>query len=344
MKHAIVVLLSALACWTAHGQGIVSPPGASSVQVKSVAAAANPQMEKYGAGHLMLVKHDFRGLEALYAEARLDAARDPEGFQAIETFFSCLPGRYGNGVMDPDVELANARAWVLAFPASVPAATQLARVVLQHASAPGTRSWSLLEEALLEARDALERVRQPGQFDSMWQAARIGVAGALGSSPRQVLAAVLAADKLDAPGRVFFNLAVEAMAPGETDAKTELAALASLAVQRTSKREGRTMYAVVYLRAARLASALRREPFGSGWMVWDDMKASLADQQQRYPETWVTSTRGALACLAGDRATTADMIGTSQPDPSSRWIWQYWGGARLYDRCKAAIRGQLPAA
>lgn len=304
-----------------------------------------PSFIDYLDAYPRLQQQEFTKVESLYAAAVQQSAVNSNR-NGVESFFGALrAGSGGVGGNTPEATAAwnVARQWVQTFPNSVPAAIFLGRLAVRDAGA--LSDWTEQERRAAEAMNALDHVEEPGRKDPMWNATYIALQAMRGSSPTQTLAFVKARlPIMSEPGEMFFEEVVAALQLRSTDALPQLRELAYLAIQRTEKKRGKGMHAVVYLSAFFHAPALRLAPFKHGVTDWSIMDQALTDLLKYRPSASDQVQHAAMACVAQDKRRAIELLGrapgNSGPEAA---IWRAWGGDAFYERCKAwAFGPSLP--
>ncbi|KRD55145.1 hypothetical protein ASE52_02370 [Acidovorax sp. Root275] len=303
---------------------------------------AQPSFHDYMDAYPRLQRQEFAQVESLYATAvQQPAAKSSRN--GAESFFSALRARSGGaGGNTPEATAAwgLARQWVQASPNSVPAAIFLGRLAVRDA--PANRDWAAQERQTTEAIKALDKVREQGRTDPMWNSTYIALQTMGGATPAQTLAMVKAhLPAMSEPGEMFFEDVVAALDLKSTDALSQLKELSELAVQRTAKTQGTGMHAVIYLAAFHHMPALRLNPFKPGLIEWETIDAALTDLSNQRPNSINQVHHAALACLAQDRKRAIELLtGLFEPKDINTAIWNSWGGEVFYQRCKVWAYGQ----
>lgn len=247
---------------------------------------AQPTFRDYMGAYQLLERQAFSQVESLYAAASEQPATNSSR-NGAESFFSALRARSGGvGGNTPEATAAwdVARQWVQASPTSVPAAIFLGRLAVRDA--PANRDWAAQERQTSEAIQALDKVKEQGRKDPMWNATYIALKTMGGATPAQTVALVKAhLPAMSEPGEMFFEEVVTALDLKSTDALPQLRELADMAVQRTAKTRGKGMHAVIYLSAFFHAPALRLAPFKPGVTDWNTMDTALTDLVSHRPSS-----------------------------------------------------------
>jgi hypothetical protein len=293
-----------------------------------------------GAPLSLFVAHRFEEMERLYSQVLSARSRNQWGEFHTEEFvrhldLSLTGARVTDVVLPTREELdTHTTAWVAHSPQSAPAAIARANYLLQRADLfYRGQEWPKGEALTREAHALLLRVRPISQADPTWHAAWLYVAKQQGWDPQQIMEAAEAAADGEPRALGPWMTATAALSPDGNGAGL-LPPLAELAIRKSRNTEGLSLYARIYLHAARTYSAVRYSPFRGGGLEWPKLNIALIDLYTRYPEPGVLNQHAALACLAGERGAAAALLRRIGSQPDERW-WKFWGGVRLYERCKA---------
>lgn len=321
-----------------------------SATLTSAAQPAAGYLQLEGQASKLFPNRDFEKLNALYQEISAIQEPDKNGETRLEKFFKNFTETSFNHGMPPTTDLvAVGTDWVNAYPDSVAAAVYLGRVTrnavrqiiyLDRKKPGSTESWATQEAMINKALVQLERVRTQGATDAMWHATYITLISMNGATSQRKLRAYSdALAKIPNPAPDFFQSATNALDLRETKAFPELREMAALAASKTSAREGMAMYAVVYITAIQSTYDLKVAPFGRSGATWPIMDTALSDLYQRYPSQDTQNLHPILACLAQDKARTAQLLLQLPADKVQR-MWASWPGTtQLYERCKGWALG-----
>lgn len=308
-------------------------------------AAGFPQLEAQAPK--LFANRDYEKLNALYQEISAIQERDKNGEARLEKFLKIFAE---NSFNQPATDLVGLGTdWVSAYPDSVAAAVYLGRatsdtvrrIIYLDRKKPGsTESWATQEAMINKALVQLERVRTQGATDAMWHATYLTLISMNGATSQRKLRAYSdALAKIPNPASDFFQSATNALDLRETKAFPELREMAALAAAKTSAREGMAMYAVVYITAIQGNYDLKVAPFGRNGANWPIMDTALSDLYQRYPSQDTQNLHPILACLAKDKARTAQLL-LQLPADKVQGMWASWPGTtQLYERCKGWALG-----
>jgi hypothetical protein len=286
--------------------------------------------------YMALQAKRYEDIEAFYAKVRKERRREPDGQFLFETFYWNLPWHSTDDPKDadywPKVDAATA-AWVAHSPNSHLALMNRAFVLARRAEhlQAINGSWKEVDRFAAEAKRMVLASKKLGASDANWHATRLRVASVEGVPRADVLDLIHAAAEADPyPLRIWQEAAI-ALSPTGQPAE-DLIWLMRLAVQRTSAKEGTTMYARVLASAYWMYPELTARPFAVG-LNWNAAHESLTELKQRYPAAYDPNLHGALACIAHDRTATAASLAQAAKAPRSD-VWERWGGKSHFARCQ----------
>jgi len=107
----------------------------------------------------------------------------------------------------------------------------------------------------------------------------------------------------------------------------EIEEFAREAVRRTSKQEGRSMYARIYWYASQ--RYYQNDLFTKSMAAWPRMKEGFEDLMVRYPDPWNLNNYAKFACLASDKQTARELLKRIHPDP----VIDAWDPPELLQWC-----------
>jgi hypothetical protein len=107
----------------------------------------------------------------------------------------------------------------------------------------------------------------------------------------------------------------------------EIEQFANDAVARTKAGEGQGMYARIYWFLSQ--SEFDKQLFPRSLVDWRKMRAGFEDVIARYPDAWNINNYARFACMAGDRATTNELLQRIGATP----LKEAWTPAELFGRC-----------
>ena len=286
-----------------------------------------------------LAKQEFAKLDAAYLLVQAQSDRDPDGRSEAEILhhtitYAPLIKEISRSIGPMDL----ARKWTAASPDSVLAATFLATMAIDAAKARGTsKNWREQETQTNEALEQLKRAESRGKSDVMWHATYMTLMSQAGATPKQVVGYLKnALEHVSQPSPDFFKRVVDAVRLDGEDGLVHIREIATLAAAKTAQHSGKAMYGLVYVTAFDTKDLLQRNPFAYG-MDWKTVDAAIIDLTRRYPDRDTSNTHAMLACIAGDRGRTAQLMKQLPPplaDAKARWRY-FSGSDQMYQRCEA---------
>jgi hypothetical protein len=279
----------------------------------------------------LLLAGRFADLEQLYVKESASTARRGTEMPSVFYFHRMQLGLHAQAWEQDDQAT---RRWLHAFPRSVPAAIARSYALTRRTRTLESRGeWGKIDALLKEQRVLLAGVRKQAAKDVTWHTLHVSLGRHAGWPLARIKAAIEDAMRADATSMYFYDAAAYALMPDSRQSPESLAWLARTAAAHTRATHGLAMYASIYLWTVDRSVEIRRQPFTTGLIDWPLMDQGLADLHERQPGPGILNHHAALACLAGDKARTAAMLGkmgTQSMEP----IWKDWGGAPLLERCK----------
>jgi hypothetical protein len=267
------------------------------------------------------LQEDFSQLEEVSRVYRTEKNRTSSGLWKLTLFY----GGIGSAIMTQtrgketeagfrELEEKIAR-WTQKYPASPSAHIALSMALINHgwayrgdgyASTVKPEAWAPFRKYIAMARQNLERHKAVAAADPRWYETMLTVARAENWDRGQF-------DSLlnEALGRepLFYQtyfLALEYLLPKWHGGTQEIEAFAQDATRRTSKQEGRGMYARIYWFAAQ--TQFRNAIFTDSLATWSRMKDGFEDVVARYPDAWNLNNYAKFACLAQDKPKTRELL------------------------------------
>lgn len=278
----------------------------------------------------------YADVEAYYAKVLKERPRDEKGEFVLDRMIWSTPVFSSDDPKAddywPKTDAITTR-WLAHSPDSVLAAISRARALVRRAEHLQAIDgpWKDIEKLVAEARRVMDASRARGAHDPAWHAMRLRLAGMEGLTHQQMLDLIRAAAAVDPQPLLVWQEAAIALS-NEDRTGGNLAWLMRYAVERTRASEGATMYLRVMLSAYWLFPDFVASPFSSG-LQWKLLDESFGEVRKRYPKSYDVNLHGALACLAGDRRSTAESIRDIADQPNLQ-VWERWGGKPHWERCK----------
>jgi hypothetical protein len=294
---------------------------------------------------------NFAELESVSAGYRRDRSRTPSGLwklglwhggidQAIDMYAE-LPGSQNNFRRLEQI----AERWLKSYPDSPGAVLTLSRIHIAHgwkirggkyASEVSKSAWKPFHTYIKLARQNLEERKASAAVDPAWYAQMLTIARA--QSWERAEFDRLLDEALDREPQFYPNyfMALEYLLPKWGGSDVEIDLFAREAVRRTSKIEGKGMYARIYWFASQ--TEFDRDLFGKSKVEWPLMKAGFEDIIARYPDAWNLNNFAKFACLAKDQSKTRMLLRKI----GEKRVPQAWDSPGLWETCAAFALKALP--
>lgn len=280
----------------------------------------------------LLLSRKFAELEQIYGKQSRTAERYDQELLSVTYFHRMSLGMKPNEWALED-ELT--RAWLQYSPRSVPAAIARAYALSRHASyLDRTGQWAGVNKVLEEERKLLLAVQNAAAKDLTWHTLFVSLGRKEGWPVSRIKSAVEGGLRVDPTSLYFIHTAGRALVPDQRESPAGLAWLAREVAERTRATHGMSMYAIVFIWLKDMSLPVRVDPFGRGLIDWPTMNQALTDRSKGQPnDTYAYNEHAALACMAGDKNTTMEMLKRIGTEVVPK-IWKDWGGEPLYERCK----------
>jgi hypothetical protein len=301
---------------------------------------------------------DFSQLERVSRDYRTSKARTSSGLWKLTIFYAGIGGAISahaktkiddEGPPSDEQEVAFrelegiTERWARRYPDSPSAYIALSMVHIGHAWAyrgPGYAStvkpeaWTPFQKYVALARQSLEAHKSVAAGDPRWYETMLVVARAE-NWKRDRFDSLLeeALDKEPLFYQTYFS-ALEYLLPKWHGGMRDLEEFARYAVERTSKEEGRGMYARIYWDASQ--TEFGNELFTGSFAAWPRMKEGFEDIIARYPDAWNFNNYAKFACLADDKPKTRELLKRTE----SAIVFEAWQPQSLLRQCSDwAFRG-----
>jgi Domain of unknown function (DUF4034) len=262
-------------------------------------------------------------LEEMSREYRTQRSRTPSGLWKLTIFYSALSDTVMaqtqlGGAAAADALSATAARWVKANPTS-PSAQVGKGVVMQerawlirghgYANTVSPEAFNAFRKAMDEVGIYFELVKSTASSDPAWycQMAMIALAQHWNRAQFDALATELF-DRHPYYYQAAFCLA-EYLAPKwyYEDAGA-IERFADMAVQKTQKEDGQSLYARIYWSMADTKNGPDPLIVGNKFSIWPKMKAGFEDLIARYPDDWNLNHFAIYACMAGDKPKLVELL------------------------------------
>jgi hypothetical protein len=181
-----------------------------------------------------------------------------------------------------------------------------------YASTVSDEAWPKFREYVAAARTNLEAHKVVASVDPKWYEEMLIVARAQGWDQDQFEKLLdEALDREPLHYQTYF-MALEYLLPKWGGSLDGIEEFAQGAVRKTSQLEGQGMYARIYWFASQ--TQFKNDIFNNSLVNWPQMRTGFEDIISRYPDPWNLNNFAYFACMARDKAKTAELlerIGTS---------------------------------
>jgi hypothetical protein len=256
---------------------------------------------------------DFAHLEEVSRSYRAQKSRTSSGLWKLTLFYAGIGSAIEQQTRGIEREGAFLKVkdrinkWTRMYPTSPSAHIALSMASISHgwahrgggyASTVKPEAWPLFYEHIAMARQNLERHKAVAATDPRWYELMLIVARAQSWDIGQFDA--LLNEALDREPLFYqtYFLALEYLLPKWHGGTQQIEAFAQDAARRTSKSEGKGMYARIYWYASQ--TQFQNDVFTSSQAMWPRMKDGFEDVVARYPDAWNFNNYAKFACLARD--------------------------------------------
>ena len=261
---------------------------------------------------------NFEQLEVLAETYRTSQTRTPSGVWALTLFYLGLGETFAINVRDDRYWTRReqfARKWVTAYPQSPTARLAYARYLLNrgwsnrgrgNATTVKPEDWKPFNDYVQKARRYLESNKAISSKDPVWYTMMEVIAYIQGWPEDEFAPLLDEALKYD-PGyyQIYFE-AINYYAPKWGGDAASIERFARWATQYNKATDGYGMYARIYWSASQFQYKDRL--FIDSRVDWATMKQGIDDVLKVYPDQWNINNFAKFACLAGDKAKTAELI------------------------------------
>lgn len=285
-------------------------------------------------------KEEFSKLELLSDTYRSSQARTSSGLWKLTLFYDGISLGFDLHRKDDGFWLASekfAKKWVEHYPRSATARLAYARMLLNRGwsyRGPGLantvepQDWKPFHEFTQKARSYLETYKAIASGDPYWYNI-MAVIAYQQSWPEAEFSKLIHEGLARFPS--FYQIYFEAMnyyAPKWGGDAALIEKFAREALERTKSTEGFGMYARIYWSASQFQ--YRERLFIDSKVDWSVMKQGIDDVLRKYPDGWNINNFAKFACLAQDKAKTAELINRIDTSPPV----QAWGSMSIFQACR----------
>ncbi len=280
----------------------------------------------------LLRSRNFRELERLAQEYRVDRSRTPSGVWKLTCFYAGIPGWFAD-IDIKDENYWNSRkstteGWIKEYPNSPTPYISHAIVTKQYAwkfrgggyahTVP-EEAWQPFREHLNKAKAVLEKHKEIASTDPHWYDIMADIANGLSANKSEFQKLINEGLKKEPLYYQLYFTAINYFAPKWHGNAEDIEEFANSAVARTKEQEGLGMYARVYWAASQYQYGERL--FTDSNVVWGKMKKGIDDVLKQYPDQWNINNFALFACLAKDREKARELFNLVKEPPIVR-VWK----------------------
>ncbi|MEZ5774921.1 MAG: hypothetical protein R3D33_09575 [Hyphomicrobiaceae bacterium] len=288
----------------------------------------------------------FDEIEVLATRLRDSRARTASGVWQLTVLYSAF-GRLAATPLGDEAgwrRIAHGmESWLAAHPQS-PTAIIAEAIVLRRSALRLKPSGYLLQaslgasdpykDALRSTLDFLEARKQTASHDPHYYVVWAELAAATGTDPDSFIAEVEEGFAREPGYYQLYFAALDYFTSSRDEALArDIETLANTAVARTAATDGLGVYARLYWYAAN--SHFGASLFKRSAADWPRLRQGIDDVLARYPDPWNVNSFAYLACLAGDREKTRELIDRLEGEP----IVRAWKSQAAFETCKAFAVG-----
>jgi len=285
---------------------------------------------------------DFGALEQASGQYRREKSRIASGLWKLTIFYAGIDAAMYAHVEQSERDVAFnvldeiVNRWVAAYPKSPSAQIARGRLLINRAwahrgsgygSSVTEEGWLNFRKYIAAARSNFEEQKAVASVDPKWYEEMLIVARAQSWSPVKFEALVDEALAREPQYYQTYFMVLENLLPKWGGSIDEIEAFAQDAVRRTKHLEGQGMYARVYWFVSQ--TEFKNDIFNSSLVDWAQMKAGFEDIISRYPDAWNLNNYARFACLARDKAKTAELLKRIE----STVVADAWVPLILKDQC-----------
>lgn len=267
------------------------------------------------------LREDFSQLEYISNSYRTTKSRTSSGIWKLTVFYAGILSAIKIQVRDQEQESAfneldgKIKRWVQQYPDSPSAFIAQSMAHIDHAwayrgggyaSTVKPEAWAPFRKYISLAKQNLVTHKAIADVDPRWYETMLVIARAEGWA-RDEFDKLLneALDREPVFYEIYFR-ALEYLLPKWHGGTKEIEEFAQEAISRTSKQEGRGMYARIYWFASQ--TQFQNELFTESFVEWPRMKAGFEDVISRYPDAWNLNNYAKFACLTRDKSKARELM------------------------------------
>lgn len=287
----------------------------------------------------LLYKQDFAALEGMAQAYRDTSPRTGSGIWKLSQFYLGVAWKFDTAKRDPEFWAKaeeTAAAWTRQYPDSPTAHLARAQVLLNRgwsyhgpgfAASVKEADWAPYLDYTEKARRYLLEHRDIASRDPYWYELLVLVATRQ-KWPAKDFWAIVEEGTSRYPDfhHLYFTAANYLLPKWNGDAQS-LEKLAQLAISKSRRIEGEGLYARIYWVVS--LDQYGRDLFTHSQVDWPTMSRGIDDVLARYPDEWNVQSFAYFACLAGDKAKTAELLAKMHSPPE----WRAWRNVDNHAGC-----------
>lgn len=283
---------------------------------------------------------DFKLLDAMSVDYRTTQSRSASGLWKLTLFNSGLSYLFDTRRREDSFWVASqkvAEEWVRSHPQSPAAHLAYAQMLLNRGwsyrgngrvNTVKPEDWPSFFEYTQRARQYLEENKQIAHQDPRWYEMMAIIAYRQGWTPADFEQLIDEGLSLYPSFYQIYFAAIDFYSPKWGGNTAFIEKFARDAQKRTSQFEGNGMYARIYWYASQ--TQYGDDLFSASLVHWGLMKKGIDDVLAKYPDGWNINNFARFACLAGDKAKTAELMRRADFSP----LPAAWGGMETYQQCR----------
>jgi hypothetical protein len=288
------------------------------------------------------LQENFSEMNAVSRGYRKEKSRTSSGLWRLTLFYMGIEAAIDAETEGKEREVAfrelerKTTKWAREYPNSPAAHIAYSMVLIDHAwayrgsgyaSTVKPESWAPFRRYIAMARENLETHKSVAAIDPKWYETMLTIARAENWDRSRFDS--LLTEGLDREPLFYqtYFLALEYLLPKWHGGTREIEAFARDAVKRTSKWDGRGLYARIYWFASQ--TQFQNGLFTGSLADWSRMKNGFDDVVAKYPDAWNLNHYAKFACLAHDKVKTRELLKRIESDV----VPDAWSPPALREQC-----------
>jgi hypothetical protein len=256
---------------------------------------------------------DFASLEKMSRSFREDKSRTSSGVWKLSVFYGSFKAENNEAAIVAKENLID--AWANAYPQSPSAHIVKSLMLIRHgflyrgtkmAKDTPQEAWEPFYKYVKLASDNQLKYKEIASIDPHWYTVTLRLAMLSGWKRPEFDALMKEAVEHEPYYYENYFQAFEYLLPKWQGSFEEADQFAREMQKTTSEKDGRSLYARLYwyLNSSNIDHLFRDDKFAS----WPEIKAGFDDMMAHYPDEWNLHNYAKIACVAGDKETTQQLI------------------------------------